>query len=675
MTTSAHGKRTCPYVGLLPFSKEDAEYFFGRENESETLRLNLMASQSTLLYGASGVGKSSVINAGLIPALDRQDDVIVASFSEWTEDPTPGIKASIETAAKERLRHFEPRADASLAETLEHVADALADDIDDPDELIQRPGRVVVILDQVDEFIINYTLTAETERSLSKAFRRPHPSVAVMVSIREDWLARLDRFLGIFPTLLDNIIRLQPLSVEGAEAAITGPVARYAENYPDSGPDSVEGDLTRALVEQVRRSDAAAVTADSLALLSPRHVEARIDTALLQIVLTRLWKVEMQEGSRSLRLATLKKLGDASRILDEHLASVFDRFSAEQQDQAVEMFDRLVTPSETKIAQSAEDLAAYLNSDTGQLALILDTLAAPDARVLRAFAPRDRPESRRYELYHDLLARPIRGWLVGRRVEAQVDEYLSKRRSAEAEADRRIINRLASVGPASAGQLAPETGLPIDTIIEAASSLVQVGIVRTVGTDDPKYVFQPASGYRDELFRAPYAELLPTAASRKPTWVLAIGAFLVGSVTLALGIFHPLQIGGEGVLGELADATVMLTAGALFGSFSFALWNWQRDVFKGLASKEHRKVLPLRVIGGAAMAVFAFAILFFGIAYLSGNGEWLRGSGTLWVTGFCAIAGAFYASEEFIGSLQSSRRRPVTTEERDDEQEPTPEND
>ena len=64
-----------------------------------------------------------------------------------------------------------------------------------------------------------------------------------------------------------------------------------------------------------------------------------------------------------MQLATLERLGDASRILDEHLATVFDRLTPAEQRQDVEIFDRLVTPSETKVAQSAGDLAAYLDAN------------------------------------------------------------------------------------------------------------------------------------------------------------------------------------------------------------------------------------------------------------------------------------------------------------------------
>src|SRR5580698_4604891 len=55
----------CPYVGLTPFTEEDAEFFFGRERERRIIAANLRTSRLTLLYGSSGVGKSSVLRAGV----------------------------------------------------------------------------------------------------------------------------------------------------------------------------------------------------------------------------------------------------------------------------------------------------------------------------------------------------------------------------------------------------------------------------------------------------------------------------------------------------------------------------------------------------------------------------------------------------------------------------------
>ena len=58
-----------PFRGFLPFSEADSIYFFGREKERQVILANLLTRRLTVVYGPSGVGKSSLINAGVVAAL------------------------------------------------------------------------------------------------------------------------------------------------------------------------------------------------------------------------------------------------------------------------------------------------------------------------------------------------------------------------------------------------------------------------------------------------------------------------------------------------------------------------------------------------------------------------------------------------------------------------------
>jgi len=59
----------CPYVGLRDFTEDYAEFFFGRDADRQLITGNLRASRLTLLYAQSGVGKSSLLRAGVVPRL------------------------------------------------------------------------------------------------------------------------------------------------------------------------------------------------------------------------------------------------------------------------------------------------------------------------------------------------------------------------------------------------------------------------------------------------------------------------------------------------------------------------------------------------------------------------------------------------------------------------------
>src|SRR4051812_7764059 len=95
----------CPYRGLMPYTEDDAAFFFGRERDSRLIVDNLTAYPLCILFGPSGVGKSSVLRAGVLRRIraeatrrrerrDRQAEpdesfaeTAAAYFSTWRDDP------------------------------------------------------------------------------------------------------------------------------------------------------------------------------------------------------------------------------------------------------------------------------------------------------------------------------------------------------------------------------------------------------------------------------------------------------------------------------------------------------------------------------------------------------------------------------------------------------------
>ncbi len=107
-----------PYVGLVPYDESDARFFFGRERDQRRLIENMFHSRLTLLYGASGVGKSSLLRAGLLRHLHQQirearergetPDLAVVYFNEWQGDVLPRLR----TAAADAVAESNPKAKA-----------------------------------------------------------------------------------------------------------------------------------------------------------------------------------------------------------------------------------------------------------------------------------------------------------------------------------------------------------------------------------------------------------------------------------------------------------------------------------------------------------------------------------------------------------------------------------
>ena len=97
----------CPYVGLQPFNEADQDYFFGRERDSRIISSNLYAAPLTILYGASGVGKSSVLRAGVMPRLRHRRTRLLSSLMDG--DKTSPRYAESQVSASHHCHHRRQR--------------------------------------------------------------------------------------------------------------------------------------------------------------------------------------------------------------------------------------------------------------------------------------------------------------------------------------------------------------------------------------------------------------------------------------------------------------------------------------------------------------------------------------------------------------------------------------
>src|SRR5205823_5145929 len=100
MSVSAEAPST-PFKGLAAFqdTELDALLFYGREREREVVVANLLAARLTVLYGASGVGKTSLLRAAVVHSLRGAHDATVVLFSSWAGDPKQGLGDAIDAAA------------------------------------------------------------------------------------------------------------------------------------------------------------------------------------------------------------------------------------------------------------------------------------------------------------------------------------------------------------------------------------------------------------------------------------------------------------------------------------------------------------------------------------------------------------------------------------------------
>jgi WD40 repeat protein len=410
-------ERRTPYRGLTQFTERDAQVFFGREEETRIIASNLLASRLTLLYGPTGVGKSSLLAAGVKHHLDRRARATAAAsgIPEWITVVFPSDRIAIG-----------PRRDSWREDPVDALACAIEDAVAALDAEVTPPPRapdlvtllnawtellgaeLLLILDQFEEYFLYHgsedgegTLAADLPRVLAK----PGMGVNVLVSIREDAYAQLDHFKGRIPNLYDNYLRLDNLTPERARLAITGPIDEYNRRSGGAAVE-IEPALVDAVLEQVQSG---AVLLGQTGRGTVESEERRgIETPFLQLVMERLWLREQELGSRALRAETLEQLGGARSIVREHLDVALASFDPAERDIAARVFGRLVTPSGTKIASLASDLAASEDLPPEPVDDVLVELA--DLRVLRTIAPVMGETKPRYEIFHDVLAPAVLDW-------------------------------------------------------------------------------------------------------------------------------------------------------------------------------------------------------------------------------------------------------------------------
>jgi hypothetical protein len=398
-----------PYKGLVPFSEADAPFFFGRDAERAIIAANLRSSRLTILYGESGVGKTSVLRAGVLPDLRSlmrqnlenwgQPQLAVVTFASWRDNPAVGLARAVRETLNELLEG-DPAPDAPITELLASAAE-------------QVRGKLLIIFDQCEEYFL-YHPSERGEGTFAHAFievaNQPEIHANFLVSLREDALARLDVFQGEIPHLFDNYLRIDHLDVDAARSAIVQPVGRYNELAPDEREVVVEPELVEAVLGELRIGPVRVGDLEHRATHAADSV-ARIETPYLQLVMTRLWEEEMRSGSRLLRRATLEQLGGAKRILRTHLDEAMSILSPAQRRVAAEVFNYLVTPTGTKIAHTASDLAAYASLPEEAIRPVLERLSRGDTRVLTPVpSPLHQEGDTRFEIFHDVLAHAILDW-------------------------------------------------------------------------------------------------------------------------------------------------------------------------------------------------------------------------------------------------------------------------
>ena len=423
-----------PWLGLASFTEETRAFFFGREEEVAELARRVQRRLLTVLFGQSGLGKTSILRAGLVPRLREQGYCPIyvrVDYAAGTPEPAEQIKRAIKLSAR-RAGEWSQVGVAvegeSLWEYLHHRDDVLRDEsgatlvplliFDQFEEIFTlaqsdsfgraRAARFISELADLVENRPPKSLEAklEVDESAAEHFDFARSDYRVLIALREDYLAPLEGLKKEIPSISQNRLRLAPMTGTQALTAVLQP-----------GKQLVSEEVAAAIVRFVAGG----------AELS----NAEVEPSLLSLICRELNDARIAQGRSEISLDLLA--GSHATIL----SSFYERALADQPPAVRRIIeDDLLTTSGFRENVAEERLLSRLaaaGAAPGALALLVNR------RLLRI---EERLDVRRVELTHDVLCAVVkasRDQRQAREAREATERLLAEQRERELAARHALV--------------------------------------------------------------------------------------------------------------------------------------------------------------------------------------------------------------------------------------------
>src|SRR5579875_1076336 len=317
-----------PYLGLATFAAEDAEWFFGREEL--TARLARLAGDEAarhvplVVVGASGSGKSSLLRAGLIPALERGH-----AADAGTARPARQRRAVLLTPGSDPVAALaaalSPAAGRSRATPPAWAGADGADGTDLPD---------VVVVDQFEE---TFTLCQDPagQRAFIAAVARLAGPAVVVLGLRADYYVAALRHPELARALQDRQVLVGPMTREQVRRAIVEPARRAGLEIGEGLVERLRRDLAP------RRQHGRAAKSARPAGDAPGHEPGALP--LLSHALLATWRLS-RDGRLS--VSAYQASGGIREAVARSAESVYAALGTEERRAAQHLFLRLVSSTD-----------------------------------------------------------------------------------------------------------------------------------------------------------------------------------------------------------------------------------------------------------------------------------------------------------------------------------------
>jgi len=384
-----------PWLGLASFTEDTRGFFFGRDEEVAELARRVQRKLLTVLFGQSGLGKTSILRAGLVPRLRGQGYCPIYVRIAYSADaPEPGeqIKQTILQTARHSGQWTQAgvaTAGESLWEFLHHRDDVLHDEsgkslipliiFDQFEEIFTLAqtdeagrARAARFIEDLADLVENrppreLEARLETDDTTAERFDFARGDYRVLISLREDYLAPLEGLKAQMPSITQNRLRLAPMTGRQGLEAVLGP-----------GKGLVSQEVAEAIVRFVAGGSEIA--------------NAEVEPSLLSLVCRELNDTRIAQSRDEISLDLLAGSHDTI------LSNFYERALADQPAAVRRIIeDELLTESGFRENVAEETLRAHLAA-AGAAPETLATLV--NLRLLRV---EERLDMRRVELTHDVL--------------------------------------------------------------------------------------------------------------------------------------------------------------------------------------------------------------------------------------------------------------------------------
>jgi len=405
------------YPGATPFNSRQANIFYGRDKDIDKLLTLIQVEKKVLLYSKSGLGKTSLLEAGVLPKLPEIYTPISIRLFAYKEGAETPVERVI-NALKSVIGDLDAKSDTLIDQVIDHNADEKslwyyfkkaqilapkpADDtpeqiytlvFDQFEELFSFPKKDIedfknqlyelTELKLPDRFAV---LISEGRQNNRDLFSREtigllHKKIEIktIFAIRSDRLSLLNNLSDKLPDIQNTFYELLPLDYEQAQQAIVNPAIDGDPGF-ETPPFRFHDDAIKKIIHE----------------LSDGYTDT-IETTQLQIVCHRIEEIAAAKQANGIRQINVDDLPEFRNIFLNFYFDSIGRLSPEKQDKAKRLIEDELIRNHQRISLDQEICKEYL--DERDLRDLVDThLLRAERNTFGRFS---------YEVSHDTLVNPI----------------------------------------------------------------------------------------------------------------------------------------------------------------------------------------------------------------------------------------------------------------------------